>query len=171
MGSLGKVHTNNGTAGYCQLFGLAGPAAGASTVLVSSTVSGSLSSGSMSFTGVDQATPVGTAVTNIGSSTAPSATVTGTTAGNQVAAVVANGSPITSSGQTSRYIKNLDGNSAAGNGAGASAAAGGSVAMGWTVTNDWWGVIAVEVKAGAAAAVVQPPPQFNRVPINRASLW
>ena len=61
MTSLGKIHSNNSTSGYTQLFGLVNPPTGASTVVVTSSVSASLTGGSISFSEADQTTPVGTA--------------------------------------------------------------------------------------------------------------
>lgn len=146
------IHSNNSNQGYGRLFGLVNPPTGTSTVAVSSTSSGDLSGGSISFTGVDQTTPVGTPVTAIGGTANTSVTVTGTTAGNMVVCTVTNGSAVLSSGQTQRYIKNYNTSSAAGNSGGSTAAAGGSVAMTWSTTDDWWASIAVEILAAAATA-------------------
>jgi hypothetical protein len=153
MTSLGLVHSGGSTAGLVQLFGLINPATGASTVTVTASgTTDTLSGGSVSFTGVDQTTPVGTAVTASGTSTAPSATVTGTTAGNMVAAAACTGTStgFTASGNTSRWTKNVNGNTGAGNNAGSTAAASGSVSMSFTTgASDLWGAVAVEVKAAS----------------------
>ncbi len=146
MTSLGAVNSNNATAGYCQLFGLVNPASGANTVAITTSPAGSITGGSLSFTG---ASGVGTAVTAFGSSTAPSVAVTGTTSGNVVADVVSNGSTIASSNQTLRWLLDNNNDTAAGHGAGSTAAAGGSVTMSYSVTSDWWGMVAVEVLAAA----------------------
>jgi hypothetical protein len=153
MTSLGLVHSGGSTAGLVQLFGLVNPAAGASTVTVTASgTTDTLSGGSMSFTGVDQTTPVGTAVTASGTGTALSATVASTTTGNMVAGTACTGTStgITAVGNTSRWVKNVNGNTGAGNNAGETAAAGGSVSMTFTSgASDFWGVVAVEVKAAA----------------------
>lgn len=147
MTSVGLIHSNNGTAGYIQMFRLIAPATGANTVLVTASTSVSdLSAGSVSFTGVDQTTPLGTPVTAASTGT-PTVAVTGTTAGNMVIDAVCNGSDITSSNQTQRWLRNTSGNSAAGNGAQSTAAAGGSVTMSYAVTSDWYGILGVEVLA------------------------
>jgi len=148
MTSLGLVAANNQTAGYVQLFSLVGPATGASTVALTVSTASTITAGSVSFTG---ASGVGTAVTAFGSSTAPSVTVTGTTSGNMVVDAVCTGTAVSSSTQTPRWLKNTNGATAGGCGASATAAGGGSVAMGYAITNDWWGAIAVEVLAAAAA--------------------
>jgi len=139
MQSLGVINSDNQTAGYAQLFGLVNPATGANTVAISTTLA-SITGGSMSFT---NAIGFGTAVTSFGNSAAPSCAVTGTHAGNMVADVVCNGSAITSG--TQKWLLNNNVDTAAGNGAGSAVAAGGTVTMGYTVTSDWWGMVAVEI--------------------------
>ena len=154
MTSVGKVGSNNNTLGYVQLFSLVNPPTGASTVAVSASVVTYISGGSISFTG---ASGVGTAVTAFGSSTTPTATVTGTASGGMVVSAACCGSPIASSAQTGRWLKNTNNNTAAGNGAGATAPAGGSVTMSHTVTSDWWGIVAVEVLAAASPVAPADP--------------
>jgi hypothetical protein len=173
MTSFGKVSTNNQNSGFVEMWYLVAPATGTNNVIITSGNAADFSAGSVSFTGVDQTTPVGSPVTAFGDGgvAAPSATVTGTAAGNMVADVVANGANITASTQTQRWLRNTNGNSGAGNGAGSTAAAGGSVTMGYTAVADWWSMIAVEVRGGAAAAAVPPTQTFNRIPVNRANLW
>lgn len=146
MTSLGKVHSNNSTSGYVELFGLVNPTVGASTVVVSSTIGSDLTGGSISFNGVHQTTPAGSPFTAFGDGSGATVIVTGTTAGNLVVGTIANGASIISSDQTSRYICNLNTGSAAGNSAGATTPAGGSVTLSWGNTSDWWGIVAIEVK-------------------------
>lgn len=180
MTSLGKVSTNNQASGFVEMWYLVAPATGTNNVIITSGAGADFSAGSISFTGVDQTTPVGTPVTSFGDGgvTAPAATVTGTTTGNMVVDVVANGSSITASTKTQRWLRNTNGNSGAGNGAGSTAAAGGSVTMGYTASADWWSMIAVEVRAasGGAATIDAPPPLrmapgLFQAPGGRAAPW
>lgn len=169
MTSLGTVAANNQTSGFVQVWQLVAPATGANTVAIASSgpTPQSLVGGSVSFTGVDQVTPCGTSATAFGSGTAPSVAVTGTTSGNMVVDAVCTGAGITSSGQTSRWSRTDNTFAAAGNAAQSTAAAGGSVTMSYTVTDDWWGVIGVEVLAVAPPPATDPlrlPVQIIRVP-------
>jgi hypothetical protein len=61
--------------------------------------------------------------------------------------VIGNGSTISSSSQSLRWIKNQNGNTAAGNGAQSTALGASSVTMRYTVLSDWWGIIAVDLAA------------------------
>lgn len=166
MTSVQKRYSNDQTDGYLELFRLIAPATGANTVQVTASASVSKwTGGSVSFTGADQTTPLGTPASAVGSSAAPSVAVTGTTAGNMVADLVCSGNSITSSNQTVQWSRNNDGLSGAGNGAMSTAAAGGSVTMSYIVTTDWWAIAAVEVLAVAAAAdSLRLPIQTIRVP-------
>jgi hypothetical protein len=153
MTALKTVHTDNQTHGYEEVFGLANPPTGAQTI--TATTSGcagghpaELTGGSMSFTGVSQSAPFGTPASAFGSGTAVSVTAASTSS-DMLAGFVANGSAITSatSPSTSRFIANLDNNTAAGNSAGAtSPSTGSNVTMAWTVANDWWAAIAVQLQ-------------------------
>jgi len=153
MTSVAKVFTNNtAAAGFVEMFQLVAPATGANTVAVTaSTTMNALSAGSVSFTGVHQTTPVGSPVTAFGNSSTPAATVTGTTAGNMVVDAACAGIDFTADTQTMRWRRNTNTDTGAGNGTQSTAAAGGSVTMSHTISNDWWGVVAVEVKAASGA--------------------
>jgi hypothetical protein len=165
MTSLGVVHSGGSNGGIAQLWRLVAPATGAHTVAIAAAGGTpiSLEGGSVSYTGVNQTTPVGTPVTASSQTGAPSVTVTGTTAGNMVAGVAVNGNNLTASGNTGRWLVNASTGSAAGNAAGADAAAGGSVALSWTATADWWATIGVELLADTGAATVDAPlwPQWS----------
>jgi hypothetical protein len=66
-----------------------------------------------------------------------------------MAGFVSSGSGVTSatSPSTSRYIVNGDTQNGAGNSAGAtSPATGSNVSMAWTVVNDYWGAIELQVQ-------------------------
>lgn len=147
MTSAGKMHSNNGTNGYVELFYLVNPTTGANTAVVTSNTSvTSLEGGSISFTGVDQTTPVSNATTAAGSGTTPTVNVSSAT-GNMVVDAVVNGSPIASSSQTNRWLNNWSNSSAAGNAAQSTAAGAASVTMSYTVTSDWWGIAAMNINA------------------------
>ena len=76
MTSAGLVHSNNSTLGYVQLFSLKAPASGTHPVLVTLTGgTASLAAGSVSFTGVDQTTPVRNVTTSFGTGVSPKVTV------------------------------------------------------------------------------------------------
>jgi hypothetical protein len=164
MTSVGVVHSGgvSSISGYVQLWRLIAPATGANTVAI--TVTGgtptSLAGGSVSYTGVNQTTPLGTPVTGTAQTGSPSVAVTGTTAGNMVAGAAVNGGAFTSSNNTGRWQNNASSSTAAGNAAQADAAASGTVTMSWTVAADWWAAIAVELLAdtGAVAATGTPFP-------------
>jgi len=154
MTSLGLKHSNNQVNGFVELFGLVNPPTGTKTVVsfVQGSAGGIVSSeaGSISFTGVDQTTPFGTAVTaagdNSSGSTPPQATVVSAT-GDMVVDVVGYGSALSGATGTQRWLNNADTLSAAGNGAGSTYAGASSVTAKYNPTaHDWWGLVAVDVK-------------------------
>lgn len=175
MTSVGsRVLTNNQVnSGYVQMWSLIAPATGANTVQITASASvDAFSAGSTSFTGVDQTTPLGTPATAFGSSTTASVAVAGTTSGNMIVDAACLGSAFSSSGQTRRWQRNTNTTTGAGNGAGSTAAAGGSVTMSEIGTADWWGIIAVEVLAAAAAASSPVSPVVRpSAAVVRASAW
>jgi hypothetical protein len=143
----GQVYNDNHSPNTTDLFVLVNPATGTHTVKVSySGCTSDVEAGSISFTGVNQSTPLVHVTTNFGSGTSATITVTNAS-GDMVVDVVGNGSAINSSSQTLRWIKNQNGNTAHGNGAQSTASGASSVTMGYTVTNDWWGVIGAVVAA------------------------
>jgi hypothetical protein len=156
MTSVSKVHSNSGTSGFIEVFRLVAPASGAHNVVV--TVGGSggsvwtLTGGSMSFDGVDQATPESGISTNTGTS---NATVTRASAtGNMVAFFVGSGDAPTSPTQTSRWSVAVNNISAAGNSAGQTAAGAASVTGAWTISGgDWFGIVGINVNAASGGAV------------------
>lgn len=153
MTSLGKVHTNNQTDGFVELFYLIAPATGTNTVSYTASASGDLGGGSVSFTGADQTTPVANTATNFGIGTSVTLSVTNTS-GNMVADAMASGSDIFSSSQTLRWNQQLNNNGAAGNSAQSTSASTGSVSMGYTIASDWWGIIGTSIQAAATTPVV-----------------
>ena len=148
MTSAGIVHSNNRTAGFVQLFYLVAPATGTNQVLVTMTGgTGSIEAGSVSFTGVNQTTPIRNITTAFGTSNAPRVTVA-SAPGNMVVDALASGcnGTITST-QTLRWVKPLNCSTGAGNGAQATAQGAASVVMGYTVPSDWWGIVAMDLIA------------------------
>ena len=157
MTSLGKVHCNNNTLGYLEVFGLATAASVGAKTIAATAAGGTpdgLEGGSLSFDGVSQAVPFGTAATGFGSTTPATKATAGSTSGNIVAGFAAAGSGITSATapSTSRYLNNGNsGVAAAGSCAGAtSPGTGSAVTMAWTIGADWWAEILVEVLASGA---------------------
>jgi hypothetical protein len=145
----GQVYNNNTAPSSTDLFVLVAPATGTNTVKVSySSCTSDVEAGSISFTGVNQSTPLAHVTTNYGSGTNPQVTVA-SASGDMVVDVVGNGSAITSSSQTLRWLKNQNGNSAHGDGAQSTAAGASSVTMGYSVTADWWGIIGADVVAAS----------------------
>jgi len=157
MTSAGKVHSNNQTAGFVEMFYLARPAGGSHTVQVNTSggLPYSVVGGSVSFTGVDQSTPVRNVTTNISSGTSISVNVS-SAVGNMAVDAVANGSEVTSSTQTQRWLNNYTPSSAAGNGAQSTAAGAASVTMGYNITADWGAIIALDVVAAGSTGMQIP---------------
>ena len=151
MSSAGKVYSDNQTDGYVEMFYLAAPATGSNTVAVTCSVAKDLTGGSVSFTGVDQSTPVTNATTVFGNGTAPSVSVT-SAAGNMVVDAAVCGSAFSSSDQTLQWNKNLNGNSGAGNSAQSTATGASSVTMSYTTSSDWWGIVGANIVAASASA-------------------
>lgn len=150
--SAGQVSSDNQADGFVQLFYLTAPASGTNTITVTNTggQSRDLLGGSLTFTGVDQTTPIANTTTNFGADTNPTVTVT-SASGNMVVDAVVCGSPLLSSNQTLQWMNNLNGNTAAGNAAQSTASGASSVTMSYSSNNDWWGIIATSIRAAAAA--------------------
>ena len=133
MTSAGLVHSNNRNTGFVQMFYLKAPASGAHTVQV--TVSGGtadLEGGSVSFIGVDQATPVRNVTTTFGSGTAPTVAVSSAPGDVVVDALVTGCNGGITSTQTVRWLRQANCNSGGGNGAQSTAAGAASVTMRYT---------------------------------------
>lgn len=149
MTSLGKIHANNSTFGYAQLFGLTGVAAGAATVTVTATgTPDALIGGSVSYLNVGS---FGTAVTSANQATLATVSVTGTSANNMVSGVIAGGHDFTGTptAGTQRWENNVDTATGASNGLGIdSVSAVGTVTLSENMSaSDYYGCVAVEVKA------------------------
>jgi hypothetical protein len=156
MVSAAKVHSNNTSYGFVQLFYLVAPANGSHTVQV--TLSGGtadMEAGSVSFTGVNQTNPIAHIATAFGNSTTPAVTVT-SAPGNMIVDGVAYGTLLGASTQTNSWMNNQNGSTAGGNGAQSTAAGSASVTMGYTTPNsaDYWGIVGMDV--AAASDVIDP---------------
>jgi hypothetical protein len=150
MTSAALVHSNNHANGFVQMFYLRAPASGTHTVQV--TLSGgtaSLEGGSVSFTGVDQTTPVRNIATSFGSSGLPRVTVASAIGDMVLDAMVTGCNGTITSTRTLRWLKALDCNTAGGNGAQSTAAGDVSVTMGYSVPSDFWGMIGVDLVAAS----------------------
>jgi len=148
MTSAGIVHTNSRTDGFVQLFYLKAPNPGTHAVVVTLTGgAATIEAGSVSFTGVDQTTPVRNITTNASSGTTPALTVA-SAPGNMVVDAMAVGCTGTiTSNQTMRWMNQVDCDTGGGNGAQSTAAGASAVTMGYTVPSDWWGIIGMDVVA------------------------
>jgi len=157
MTRLAGVNSNNDFHGYAVLFVLVNPPTGSQTVSVSSV--NNVIGGSISFTGVDQSTPFDTPNTAYGDNSSgsnPPTVVVSSSVGDMVVDVVVNGSGLDGAQGTLRWLDNVDNNGAAGNAAQSTYPGAASVTAKYIPTSglDWWGMIAVNVKA----AVGTPSP-------------
>lgn len=157
MTSQAKVHTNNGTIGFVEMFSLKAPATGSNNVVI--TVTGGtadIESGGVSFKGVDQTTPVSNVTTAFGNSTAPTVTVTSALK-SMVVDALANGSSITSSSNMNQWIRNQNATTGGGNGAQSMEAGKASVVMTYLVGSDFWGIIGMTVAWDNVEDVITVP--------------
>jgi len=158
MTPVGLVHSNNQALGYVQLFSLKAPASGTHPVLVTLTGgTASLAAGSVSFTGVDQTTPVRNVTTNFGTGVSPNVTVASAPGDMVVDAMVTGCDGTITSSKTLRWLKQVNCSTAGGIGAQSTAAGAASVTMGYTVPSDWWGMIGADI----VAAPGQPAIDFS----------
>ena len=152
--SLGPaLHSGGITAGLIHLWGLANAPAGTYTITATASAAMfGLEGGSVSYGGAHLTDPFSALQTAVGSAdTTPGITFTGSTAGNLVYGGLANGDAVTSLLQgDSRWIRNVNTGSAAGNAAAADTPGGGSVTLEWSVASDTYGIAAIEVLAAAA---------------------
>jgi hypothetical protein len=159
-------HSGGATAGFLRVFTLLNPTTGANNCVVTlNTSTADLIGGSVSMTGAGSFVAEYAADSGGVNQTTATATSAGSSSGGLICAFVCTGSGVTSATapSTSRYIKNLNFSSAAGNAAGAtSPSTGSNVTTAWTISSDFWAVIGVETLQAAAAAalpiLVAPPP-------------
>ena len=158
MISAAKVHSNNQTQGFVELFYLTAPAPGTHPVQV--TLAGGtafIQAGSVSFTGVSQTTPVRNITTAVGAGTAPSVTVASSASEIVIDALVY-GCGGGTSGTTLRWKKEVNCSTAGGNGAQSTAPGAPSVTMNYTIAQDWWGIVGMSVVAAPDGPPDTTPP-------------
>lgn len=162
LGSAVKVQTSGDA--RIELWKLVSPASGVKSIVI--TLSGAtdadsnICAGALSFIGSDISTPLGTAVSASGESATPTVNVTDSAADDLVVdgVVLGSSSAVTAgAGQTKRWEELVDSNGYGNNGAGSTEpGASGTVTMSWTVGNDAWGIIAVNVKKEVGGGPVAP---------------
>lgn len=156
-GSANYKHQNSGTAGWTAVYKLVNAPAGTGNVSVTLSGSSVWEGGSLSFSGADAAAGIGTPQAFAGTGLSqPSASFTPTTSGRIIAAFLGCGNFINSatSPLTSRFINNQGGSNAGGMAAGATAPSTGSaVSLAWSITADFWSIVAVEVLAGTGGTL------------------
>lgn len=144
---------NQGSSVSVSLWYLVNPAAGTGTVTVTTSGSARFVAGAVSYTGVNQSSPLGTAVTDKGSASSASLTTT-SVANDLVVDLLAHRGDLTTNpitpgaGQTARWNTRTTMDSATtGVTGGASEKAGAAVTMTWTwPTSRAWAAIAVPLK-------------------------
>lgn len=168
MTSLGKNDGNSGVASV-ELFKLVAPATGSNAILVTFSAAALMIGGGVSFTGADQTTPTGSAVSaNDGGGTASPATVNVSSAADEIVVdtvIVTDGAAAVTvtvgGGQDQRW--NLT-ESAAVMGGGSTEVGSATTTMSWTWTGaQAWSIIAVAVKPASAIPTGEPVPQPNEV--------
>lgn len=152
----GHLSYDNDTDVY--LFFLLNPATGSKTVSVAATGAFSDILGSaVSLSGANTSAPTGTAVTaTAGGGNVATASIAGTTSGSIVLSVVATGSGVTSTfgpGTTTASLNAGAGTSGDNISSATQPTPGGTVIVGYSITSDQWGVVAVEVFAAPAPGV------------------
>lgn len=145
MSELATIHTDNRHAGYLSIWGLVNPPTGADKIAFAVRGCASppleLSGGAESFTGVSQRTPFGPVRAGYGDGAVASATVATASADDMVASFIADGSGDESarSPAVTRFVRDVDLSSGAGNSAGATSPATGSpVTVTWSMYSDYW---------------------------------
>jgi hypothetical protein len=144
MTSAGFRASNDQTAGGVHMFYLVNPDSGNNTVLVTVNTASDIEAGSVSFSNVNQNSPVRNFTSNVGDSTSPSLTISSAT-NNMVVDGTSSGGTFSASSQTQRWNRNQNQATAGGNGASSTAAGASSVNMGYTAVIDWWAVVGLDV--------------------------
>lgn len=152
MTSVGSA--DNASGGKVQIFRLINPATGANSVVVTPDHNGPAAAGAISFTGVDQTTPLGTPATATGNSATPSVSVTSATGEMAYDSIVSTTGGLVytaGAGQTERHAANnpaFDVRLRSSTEAGAA-----TVVMDWSVTGAFqWASIGVSVMPSAGTA-------------------
>lgn len=150
MTSIGSANVASGD-GIAYMYGLKNPASGTNTILATTTGTGQLLMGGISFTGADQTTGWGTGQTATGNSTTPTVNVTLASGEYAVDCLAVNPNstttPSVGAGQTAIFATRYSDTFSNPIEGGASYESGsGSTTMSWTTQNYNWAMVAVNVK-------------------------
>ncbi|HEY2729044.1 MAG TPA: LamG-like jellyroll fold domain-containing protein, partial [Polyangia bacterium] len=146
----------NGTV-RSEIWYLKAPASGAHNVVVTATDAVAVTATSMSFTGVDQTTPLGTLASAIGTSATPSVSVTSALGEPiyDVLGAVGSTTPTVTGNQTVRRTNNTStGISPVVIGSSTAAGQATPVTMSWSIPSADWALAAVPIKASTALTAV-----------------
>ncbi|MCA9071840.1 MAG: DUF4347 domain-containing protein, partial [Planctomycetaceae bacterium] len=150
------VEEVGGSHARVEIWALVAPDTGTHNVVVNLTDAGHRGAvaGAITFTGVDQSTPLGTFSSASGDSSTAS-TTTGSSSGDLVFGVVSshNGTGASPTGGETEYWDHSTANT---NGSGITQAGAFSVTPTWTVANDDWAVAAVNVQANQSPSITLP---------------
>lgn len=155
MTSIAKIHSDNATAGYIELFRLINPPTGAHSVFVGVSSSSNILAGGVSVTGADQTTPEASVNSVAGVGTSAGQTVSSTT-GNLVMDLIGSAAILSFSVATNRWLNNHDTTTSVGNARMATQAGGSSVIMA-EVTSGNWASIAIDINEVGASTMVAAP--------------
>jgi hypothetical protein len=150
--------STNGTV-RTEIWYLKAPATGTRSIVVTAPYATDITASSMSFTGVDQTTPLGTLVTNIGTGTSASvvaSTILGEPVFDVMGAVGTTTPTVSGSTQTVRNTNNTStgiGRIVSGTSTAFGQAA--PVTMSWTVSSADWAIAAVPIKASTPLTGVE----------------
>ena len=158
---VARRHAGDQAHGFIETWELVAPASGTHDVMISVTLPTSppptkdvtLIAGSRSYTGVDQTTPYRNVTTAAGGGTLASVTVA-SAVGNIASDAVTAGNTIGASNHTSRWLDNVNFETAAGNGAAADADGASSITLTRVVADDWWASIGLDIVAATGSGTV-----------------
>jgi hypothetical protein len=157
MTSIGTSSPSGGPVnGMVQLFYLIAPPTGSNAVKIvaSGNAKIRLMVGSLSFTGAAQSAPIHSVNPTSGDDASPSSTVA-SAAGDMVVDIACTGTGFIGSGQTLRWMENIDGANYCDNTAQSTAAGAASVNMNYSVNADSWAMIGADIGAGTTTSSVQ----------------
>ena len=149
------VRRTNG--GASELFYLAAPATGANNIVASFSATERVAVGGVSFTAVDQSTPIDNATSAIGTSTAPAVTITSAVDDMTVDCLGNNNGSGGAEATNSQTLRWTQFDVAQGDQSGQATAAGAaSVTSTWTTQNSAsWQVLGMNINAVAAASTIR----------------
>jgi hypothetical protein len=125
-----------------------------------------------SFGGVDQTTPViGTDYVGSGTTGPAAASVTSVGATDLIVATCGTGTDVTAYGLTQRWDVTGNDRSAAGSTGGETGYGSGTVSASFTITNDFWQVLANRLQAKQTVTVDPPIPSYDRLKLPKDLLY